>query len=49
MNHNMRRARIAMVLGALALALAVALTLWDLSGDDGPTTPVPITGEVDSP
>jgi hypothetical protein len=45
----MRRARTAMAVGAVLFAVAAALTLWDLSGDDANTDPVPITGQVDSP
>jgi hypothetical protein len=46
---SIRRARVAMAVGAVLLAVAASLTLWDLSGDDAGTDPVPVTGPVDSP
>lgn len=49
MSANTRRAQMAMAVGAVLLAIAAALTLWDLSGNDANTDPVPITGQVDSP
>jgi hypothetical protein len=38
-----------MAVGAVLLAVAASLTLWDLSGDDADPDPVPVTGSVDSP
>jgi hypothetical protein len=46
---NTRRARLAMAVGAVLLAIAAALTLWDLSAGDAGNDPVPVTGQVDSP
>jgi len=44
-NQNVRRARWALAVGGLLLALAVGLTVWDASGDDEPDAPTVITGE----
>lgn len=49
MTPNTRRARLVMFVGAILLALAAGLTLWDLSADNDGGGPAPITGDVDSP
>ncbi len=49
MSRNIRRARVAMLIGALLLAAAAGLTLWDLSAGDGSGGPTIITGDLDSP
>lgn len=38
-----------MAVGAVLLAVAAALTMWDLTADDAADDPVTITGQVDSP
>ncbi len=49
MNRTIRRARIILLIGSMMLAIAAALTLWDLSDADPSDDQVTITGDIDSP
>lgn len=49
MSRNLRRARVILFAGSMVLALAAALTLWDLADADRSDEPVMITGDIDSP
>lgn len=42
-SKNLRRARIALVIGGVLLAAGAGLAVWDAAGDDSPA-PVIITG-----
>jgi len=43
-SKNLRRARIALVIGGALLAAGAGLAVWDAAGDDSPA-PVVITGQ----
>lgn len=43
-SKNLRRARIALVIGGVLLAAGAGLAVWDAAGDDSPD-PVVITGQ----
>ncbi|MFQ5558380.1 MAG: hypothetical protein ACE5GB_12860 [Acidimicrobiales bacterium] len=46
-NPNLRRARRALVVGGVLLAVAAALAVFDATGDGSPDSPPVITGELD--
>lgn len=43
-SKNLRRARVALVIGGVLLAAGAGLAVWDAAGDDSPA-PVVITGQ----
>ena len=43
-SKNLRRARIALVIGGVLLAAGAGLAVWEAAGDDSPA-PVVITGQ----
>ena len=49
MSAGIGRARIIMLVGAILLAAAASVTLWDLSDGDDTGDPVKITGDIESP